>query len=759
MTTLLICEKKSAASRIAYLLSGGDQTQRSYYKHPYYEFERDREDYICVPLRGHIVEYDYSKKYNNWNKVDEEELIWTEPEKKMTAKRIANLLKKKGKEVDRLIVATDYDREGELIGLEAVKIAQETSGDVEVERARFSSISKSELEGAFSELKDLDINLAESAETRQVIDLAWGAVLTRFLSKASGRYGKDFLSVGRVQSPTLAIIVDRDHEIEEFEPEPYWKLTAVLEKNIEFEAYYEKDKIWDKEKADEVYGKVEKADKARTTSFEEKTKKDWPPSPFNTTKFLSDANKIGLSPSQAMRIAENLYTAGWISYPRTENTVYPDSLYLEGHLKKLKSSELSEEVDEILSQDKIWPTKGKKKSTDHPPIYPIKPATKKDLSGNRWKVYELILRRFLATLAPYGIKRLRKAGFDIEGERFRAKGTELVKDGWRKYYPYYKFKEVQIPELEKEEMVNVLDIGMDEKETKPPSRYSQGRLVKMMEDKGLGTKSTRHGIIQKLYDRDFISGKVPRSTNSGRTLIDTLERHAEMVTKPDMTRRLEEDMKKIAEDELEKEKVIEESREMLQKVVRSLKKEREDISKEMKQSLTDQHSIGKCPECEDGVLLIRKSKNGRFVGCSNYPECKNTYSLPRSGKIKPGEGNCPECGSPMVKVYHKGDTEDLCIDVRCEHTKKKRYRGKCPECGGDMREQRSYRGKRFLGCSNYPECDNTYPLPQKGNIVYAEERCEECGAPMQKMIKKNKKPWKFCPNPDCPSKSEEENKD
>ncbi len=757
MTTLLICEKKSAASRIAHLLSGGDQTQRSYHKHPYFEFKRKGEDYICVPLRGHIVQYDYPKKYNNWGRVDEEKLIWVEPEKKMTSKRIANLLKKKGKEVDRIVVATDYDREGELIGLEAVRIAQNDS-EIPIERARFSSLSKTELEETFSNLKGVDVKLAESADSRQVIDLAWGAVLTRFLSKASGRYGKNFLSVGRVQSPTLAIVVHRDHEIDEFEPEPYWKLTALLEKKIEFEAHYKDDRVWDKEKAEKIYKKVEEADQAETVAFEERTKKDWPPSPFNTTTFLSDANKIGLSPSQAMSIAESLYTAGWISYPRTENTVYPKSLNLKEQLKKLKRSELSKEVDEILSQDKIYPTKGKKKTTDHPPIYPIKPATKKQLSGNQWKVYELVLRRFLATLAPYGVKRLRKAEFDIEGEEFRSKGTELIRPGWRKYYPYYKAKEVKIPSLEKGEMVDILDMLIDEKETKPPNRHSQGSLVKIMEKKGLGTKSTRHGIIQKLYDRDFIRGKVPSSTNSGKSVIDTLESHAEMVTKPEMTSRLEEDMEKIAQGDMEKEQVIEESREMLQTVIESLKKDREEIRKELKQSLTDQNAVGVCPKCEDGTLLIRKSKNGRFVGCSNYPECENTYSLPRSGRIKEGDGDCPECGSPKIKVYHSGDTEELCIDVRCDHSHEQRYRGRCPECGGDIREQRSYRGKRFLGCSNFPECDNTYPIPQRGNILSFGESCPECGAPLQKMLKKNKEPWIFCPNPDCSYKFEGKDK-
>ncbi len=756
MTTLLICEKKSAASRIAYLLSGGNQTQDSYYNHPYFEFKRDGEQYICVPLRGHIVQYDYPKKYNNWSSVDEEELIWVEPEKKMTAKRIANLLKKKGKEVDRIVVATDYDREGELIGLEAARIADEGSTkNVDIERARFSSITKSELEEAFSELKELDVNLAESADTRQVIDLAWGAVLTRFLSKASGQYGDDFLSVGRVQSPTLAIIVDRDDEIESFDPEPYWKLTAILEKDIEFKAFYEEDKIWDKERADKVYRTVEKAEEAQTLHFEETTKKDWPPSPFNTTKYLSDANKIGLSPSQAMSIAEDLYTAGWISYPRTENTVYPDSLHLEGHLNKLKSSELSDEVNELLSQDKIWATKGKKKTTDHPPIYPIKPATKQDLSGNRWKVYELILRRFLATLAPYGVKRLRKARFDIEGEEFKANGNELIKPGWRKYYPYYKIKEVKMPSVEIGEKVKVFDVIMEEKETKPPNRYSQGKLVQIMEDKGLGTKSTRHGIIQKLYNRNFIKGKVPRSTITGQSVIKTLEKHAEMVTKPDMTRTLEEDMKKIAEADLKKEKVVEESREMLGEVIKSLKQDREEIRKELKRSLRDQNAVGTCPECDDGTLVIRKSKRGRFVGCSNYPDCKNTYNIPRSGTVKPDDDKCPECGSPMIKVYHGGDTEKLCIDMQCDYNKKERYRGECDECGGDMREQRSYKGKRFLGCSNYPDCRNTYPLPPRGNIIHSGKKCEKCGAPLQKMTKKKKEPWLFCPNPECDFGSED----
>lgn len=754
MTTLVICEKNSAASRIAFLLSNGDQSKNYYSKIPYFEFEREKEEFIVVGLRGHILEYDYPDEYNNWSKVDEEELVNVEPEKEISVKSIANLLRKMGEKSDKIIVATDYDREGELIGLEAVRLLKQEFPEVETKRAKFSSLSKYEIEEAFSNPTDIDIDLAKSAETRQVVDLAWGAVLTRFLSKTSGQYGNNFISAGRVQTPTLALVVDRDEEIENFEPDPFWKITAILKKDVLFEAYYEEDRIWDEEKAEKIFEKVEDADNAKTLYFDEKTKQNRPPIPFNTTQFLSDANKLGLSPAQAMKTAENLYTRGWISYPRTENTVYPSSLNLRSHLNKLKRSELSKEVEELLQQDKIRATRGKKQTTDHPPIYPIKAAKKDNLKGRDWKVYELILRRFLATVAPNAVSRIRKAEFDIKNEKFKSKGYEIIKQGWRKYYPYYKANETIIPELKKGENVKVDDVDIEEDETKPPRRYSQGSLIKEMEKKGLGTKSTRHNIIQKLYDRDFISGKVPRSTQSGKSVVKTLESHADMVTKPQMTKTLEEDMEKVAERKIEMDKVIDESREMLVEVVKSLKSEKDEIRKGLKESLMDQNSLGTCPEC-GGNLQIRKTNNGRFVGCSNYPECKNTYQIPRSGNIKTVEGECPECGAPKIKVYHRGDSEELCIDLNCKYSKDKRYRGECPKCGGELREMRSYRGKRFVGCSNYPECGNTYPLPQYGKITHDGEKCSECGAPLFKLIKKSKPPWEFCPNPKCPEKDKE----
>ncbi len=747
----MICEKNNAASRIAYLLSNGKLDRKYYFKIPYFEFRREKDSYVVMGLRGHVVEYDYPDEYNSWSKVDEEDLIQVEPVKEVTAGRIVSLLKKQVEGAHRVIVATDYDREGELIGLEAVRILQEKEPDIEIKRATFSSLSKPEIESAFSSLKDLDVKLAESAESRQIIDLAWGAVLTRFLSKTSGQYGKNFISAGRVQSPTLALIVDRDEEIENFEPEAYWLIDALLEKDFEFKARHEEGRIWEAEKAESIYEKIEDASSATVLSFEEKEKKLWPLPPFNTTQFISDATKLDMTPAQAMKTAEDLYTAGWISYPRTENTVYPPSLHLPSHLEKLKSSELSKEVEEILRQKNIRASRGKKQTTDHPPIYPIKPATKKQLKGREWKIYELILRRFLVTVSPPGKALTRDVRLEIESEVFESKGYEVIERGWMKYYPYFQPKENRVPELSQGDTTVVKDIVLSEDETKPPQRFSQGSLIREMERLGLGTKSTRHSIIQKLYDRGFVSGKVPHSTLSGKSVIKTLEAHADMVAKPDMTKTLEEDMQKIAESDLKKEDVVEESKEMLETVIRSLKKDREDIRSELKDSLMDQTSVGKCPKC-GGILLVRKGKKGRFVGCSNYPKCENTYQISRSGSVKPSNKNCPECGAPTVKVFHTGDTEELCVDLNCKYSKDKRFRGTCPKCGGDIMEMRSYRGKRFLGCSNYPECKRTYPLPQKGSVLYEGDKCEECGAPMMKIIYKGRKPWELCPDMDCPAK-------
>ena len=755
MTTLIIGEKANAARRIAHVLSEGKAKTKREGRVSIHSFERDGEKYYVIGLAGHIVNLDYDKKYNQWMKVDPEELIWVEPEKRIHAKAIGNILKRLAKECDTVIIATDYDREGELIGKEALEIIKSVNPDIKVKRARFSALIKPEIEKAFANLTDLDENLAKSAESRQYIDLAWGAVLTRLISIASKKLGRDFLSVGRVQSPTLAMIVKRELEIQNFVPEKFWKIIASMQYRRKFQGEHEAGNIFDEKEKDRIMERVKGAEKAVVISYEDKVEKGMPPIPFNTTTMLTEATKLGLSAARAMAIAEELYTEGYISYPRTDNTVYPRGVSIKGTLENLLNSQFGEEIKEILSQERIVPTRGRVETTDHPPIYPVRAASRAKLKGEKWALYELIVRRFMATMAPAAEIWVQRAILDINGERFISSGKSLISEGWYRYYPYIKFKGKAMPELKKGQQVKVLSIDLKEDQTKPPPRYTQASLLKEMERLGLGTKSTRHEIIQKLYDRKYITGKSIRPTKTAISLVQSLVEHAKNITEPEMTATLEKDMERIAEGMKSFDEVVRESREMLEKVVKQIKKEKEAIGSAISKASDEENILGKCPEC-GGNIMIRKGRNGsRFAGCSNYPKCKVIYPLPYSGKIEPTGRQCEFCGAPIIRVIHGRDREERCINPTCPSNEGRGVIGKCPMCGGDLVIRRSRRGKRFVGCSNYPACGNTYPLPQRGKLEFTGEVCEYCGAPIVTVITKGRKPWKFCINPNCPGKEKE----
>lgn len=723
---------------------------------PVLTFKKGDDEYSVLGLRGHIVELDYPDKYNTWDAVPPKDLVYAKPEKKVdpSAKKIMNALKALAVSADEVIVATDFDREGELIGVEAL---EEAGVKRPLRRAKFSALTKAEIERAFSELAEVDYKLASAAETRQLIDLAWGASLTRFISLASGQLGKEFLSVGRVQSPTLALIVDREREIKAFVPTPYWLVTADLKKESQFKASHKNGRFLDKVKAHAAVAKAKQAKTAQVKETKETENQEWPLVPFNTTTFLMEANKLGLTPAQAMKIAEDLYTDGYISYPRTDNTVYPPSLSLRAILDKLRKSDLAKEAEEILAQETLRPSRGKKSTTDHPPIHPVEAATKGELKGHMWDVYELVTRRFLATLAPPCMSKTTNVDLDLNGEPFESEGYFIIHPGWRKYYPYYRVTEVTLPVLNKGDTAEVIRIHSAEKKTTPPDRYSQGSLLKKMEDLGLGTKSTRHETIQKLYDRRFVKGsKIIEPTESGIAVISALEEHANDITSVKMTSHLETDMDMIAAGELEQREVVEESQAMLEDIMDVLERHKKEIGEHIRKALRVQHTLGTCPACKTGQLLQIRMRNGTsFAGCSNYPACKNTYPLPHGMLVLATDQKCDVCGAPKVKTVTKGQAPlTVCIDPKCPGAHKERFVGKCPSCGGDLRMIQSRKGKRFAGCSNYPKCRVMFPLPQQGKIIATGEVCDACGSPMIQVLKSNKGRWTLCLNMKCPKKEQ-----
>jgi DNA topoisomerase-1 len=661
---LIIAEKALAARRIADILGDRVPTQIKVGSLTVFDIG---DDTLVVPLRGHILDVDYPREYNNWRSVNLHQLVDAPLKYVSSAEDITNALEKLAAKTDRVTIATDFDTEGESIGREALTVLNKS---VKVDRARFSALTPEEVKAAFKTLTALDYNLADSADARREVDLVWGAVLTRFVSLASGRLGREFLSVGRVQTPTLALIVDREKERRAFKAEKYWLINALFYHVKEFEGSHKQGAF--KERPDAVFEKVKDAKEGRVTLVEKKKKNLAPPTPFNTTEFLRSASVLGVSPSRAMSIAESLYQAGYISYPRTDNTVYPESIKIRDIVKKLaEHPEFKEHASKVLAQKSIVPTEGKKKTTDHPPIYPVELAAKAALDSFSWRVYELVVRRFLATLAPSCELDTVHVEIDVKGEPFVSNGQTIAIAGWKEFYPYSKTQEVDLPPLEKGDQVDVKSMNVEEKETQPPKLYSPSSLIKRMEELSLGTKATRPEIIQKLMNRQYITGsKSYEPTEVAFAVIDALEKFAPDIASPVMTSKLEGEMEEIGGGKKTKAGVVEESRRMLDRVLKEMVDSHDKISASLRTASTNAYIAGKCPLCGSDLRMIvsRKTKK-RFVGCSLYPKCTQSYPLPQQGRIDFTDRVCDSCKAPVIQVMGKGRRYEMCLTMDCE-TKK-----------------------------------------------------------------------------------------
>ncbi len=665
---LIISEKAIAGESIASILAGKKVAITKQDNAQLLEFKKGSEDFAVIPLRGHIVNVDFPRQFSNWLGTDLKQLTVAPIEYVGTERNIIALLKKTAPKAEAVIIATDADREGESIGVEALRFIQQANPGVMVSRAYFSAITKRDIEEAFSKLANVDFNFADSADARREIDLIWGAVLTRFLSLVSGRLGKEFLSVGRVQTPVLALIVDREKERLAFKQQKYWVLAALFEKDKQqFEAEHKKGKFWEKSEAEAILNKKQAIGiVVKVESAERKLAK---PVPFNTTEFLRAATVLGFTAGEAMQHAETLYQMGLTSYPRTDNSTYPPNLNLKEILNELlKVPDFLPLVEKIFALGKIEPSKGKE-TKDHPPIHPVAAASKAQLSERQWKVYELICRRFFATLAEDAITFNQRVEIELNKEPFIAHGQLIKKIGWKEFYPYSTIKEVHLPKLEKGDGVKLIKLDLLEKETQPPARYSQSALIKLMDDLGLGTKSTRHEILQKLYLRHYISGlKAIEPNKIAFAVIDSLEKYCKTVTEPKMTSELEKEMDEIAAGKKKKNDIVLGSRNVLLEILAVLLNEKNAIGSDIRKALTEDSIVGNCTKLGcDGQLMIRKGKTGkRFLGCSKYPQCINSYPLPQLGKIIVLNRQCPECNAPMIKIENRRSRFEMCINHNCK---------------------------------------------------------------------------------------------
>ncbi len=757
MRTLVIAEKFNTALRIAIVLSDGRMQRTRLGSTNVFRFERPEGPYAVVGLRGHIVELDYPEEFAEWSLPSLPKLLETEPLKRITEAGIVDALQSIVREFDRVILATDFDREGELIGAEALELLQKVHPKITVKRARYSALTREEIEQSFSNLAELDRALAAAAEARQEIDLVWGALLTRYLSIVSGQRGKSFLSAGRVQTPTLALLVERDQTIKEFVPTPFFLIEADATDGKEAFALAHQHGKWEaKGEAEAVYAKLEGCAEGTVEAYQEEETRRRPPIPFSTTLFVAEATRQGLGAAYVMRIAEDLYTQGLISYPRTDNTVYPRGVGLKTLVEKFKESPFREAAEYVLAQPTFRATRGRSETTDHPPIYPTGVTDPKKLKPDHAKVYELVVRRFLATVAPDSTGLARTTTVDLKGEKFEGKGQILVEPGWYRVYPYSSPEQSPMPVLSVGQKVAITSVRLREDQTKPPRRFTQGTLIQEMEKLGLGTKSTRHDVLQKLFDRHYVQQRSLEPTVTGIAVTEALRAHAPLITRPEMTHRLEEEMELVAESKKEKAQVLEDSREMLREAHELLSANIEGVRKTLTGALDTQHFAGPCALCGGALRLARSPRGSRWIQCVNNPgRCTATYSLPAAGFIEPApEFLCPTCQVPRLRITFRGQRPDLyCINPECaEHHKAFRI-GVCPSSGDPLEIRYSFLGKRFVGCTGYPACRVTYPLPQRGKLEKDQPPCPVCHAPVVTAIEAGRPPWTLCINPECPTRA------
>ena len=807
---LVVAEKNIAAQKIAQLLSTTKPKTDKVYNTQVYRFEVAGEEWVSVGLAGHILAPDFPDdvlfdKKQGWYSVTEEGevlpadipdglarppyatkrkpylangislkgwkveslpyLTWAPVLKKPAEKEIIRVLKNLAKKADEVIIATDFDREGELIGSDALDMIREVAPELPAYRARYSALIKGEVTAAFENLVTLDQNLADAGESRQYIDLIWGAVLTRYLTLARfGGFG-NVRSAGRVQTPTLALVVERERERMAFVPEDYWQIRGLAAKDgDEFKISHATARFTDKTAAETAFSHVEGATTGTVTQVTKRARKQQPPVPFNTTSLQAAAAAEGISPARTMRIAESLYMAGLISYPRVDNTVYPRSLDIAGVVRGLADTNpaLRPVCSKVLAGP-MKPTRGKVETTDHPPIHPTGQGDPSSLDGGQKKLYQLIARRFLATLMGPATIENTKLAIDVAGEPFTASGDVLVEQGFREAYPYGLKRDEQLPALAEGDVVDVRDIKLEAKQTEPPARYSQGRLVQEMEKRGLGTKSTRASIIERLYQVRYLKNDPIEPSQLGMAIVDALHEFAPRITTPEMTAELDEDMTRVAEGQDTQERVVDHSRALLAGMLDALIEHKDDLGDRIADAVTADAKVGTCPKCgKDLVMKTSAKTRGSFIGCMGWPDCDVTYPVPSGVKVSPLEGEaavCPECGAPRIKCQpFRSKAYEVCVNPQCPTNYEPDLKvGECPTCAaagrhGDLIAHKSEKsGKRFIRCTNYDDCGVSYPLPARGKLEATGEVCEHCGAPIV-VVETARGPWRICVNMDCPSK-------
>ncbi len=666
MSILIISEKPSAMRKIADALSGGRARTMGKGKVKHLEFVLEGTTVRVAAAVGHIYGIKQKVPGGAYPVFDIEWAPSHEIQKGSDfTKDYLSVLKTLCKEADEVVNACDYDTEGELIGYNVIRF---NAPGKKTSRMKFSTLTTAELKKSFEIRGPVPIAMAQAGEARHELDWLWGINASRALMSAIKKAGIfRILSVGRVQGPALHVLAQREREIAAFKPEPYWQLFAHIAE-APFEHVH--GKFFDEAEAQAAFSR---SSKDGTVKSVEATKvKQKPPAPFDLTTLQMEAYRcFGFTPTQTLQFAQDLYSDALISYPRTSSQQLPPQLGLERIVGQMALQPAYKPLaDQLISQKRFIPANGPKEDPAHPAIHPTGERPTK-IGFQSAKLYDLVTKRFLATLAPEA-KRIRmNVVLHLGQEDYAAQGARTVEPGWHAFYaPYTKVEEVTLPPLEQGKPVHADKLEKIQKETHAHKRYTAASIIKALEAKNLGTKATRASIVQTLFDRNYLAGKSIEVTPLGLQVEAALEKNVPEILSEDMTRQFEEEMDAIESEKIAKEKVVQDGRVELEKILHQFKEKEGPIGQELVSALrqTQSHAnvLGPCKACGKS-LAIRKSQYGFFVGCTGYPQCRMLYPLPKEALIKPLNKICESCGTPQVSVHRKGKRSfTMCLDPKCK---------------------------------------------------------------------------------------------
>jgi DNA topoisomerase I len=674
------------------------------------------------------------------------------------AKKNVTKLKKLAAKADKVILATDEDREGEAIAwhlLEALNIPESKT-----ERIAFHEITKEAINEALKKPRTLDLNLVDAQQARRVLDRLVGYELSPFLWKKVARG----LSAGRVQSVAMRLIVEKEREIQAFKPEEYWDILGkfLTAKNESFEASLnkidgktvEKLAIKNKEEADKILADLNNAIYI-VADVEQKQSKKNPPAPFTTSTLQQGANSIlGFSAKQTMMIAQQLYEGteiagegqvGLITYMRT------DSLNLSTKFLGDAQTYIKNNFDAKyqIAEPRKFKTKSKGAQEAHEAIRPTEAARdpeslKDSLSPNQYKLYNLIWQRAMASQMPEAI--VNNASINVDAKntpyQFRATGQTLVFDGYLKLYPE-KISDNVLPVVTPKDEVKLESLNGDQHFTKPPARYSDATLVKQLEEYGIGRPSTYAPTIATIIERNYVArdeAKKLKPTDIAFVVNDLLVAHFPQIVDFKFTADMENNLDAVAEGEKQWQPVI---ADFYQPFHENLKLKYDEVDKN--KIMPEEKSDVLCDKCGK-PMIIKTGRYGKFLACSGFPDCKNIKGLDvnKDGKVdekdkvaseemeklkeKYKDMVCEKCGSPMIirngrfGMFLACSGYPKCKNIKNMEENKVGTGIKCPACGkGEIVQKRSRRGV-FYACNNYPDCKNAY----SGKPV--EEKCPECNS-------------------------------